>query len=536
MSIVTRPLRSAAARQLAIVIAITVPIISCETLPEEPPDHADIAFATVDELGERLASGDVSSEQLVRALIARIDVVDNTGPTINAVIDVNPDALAIAIELDQERAQGAVRGPLHGVPILLKANIDTSDRLATTAGSAALADHIARDDARLVDDLRKAGLIILGKTNLSEWANFRSSDSVSGWSSVGGLTRNPYVLDRNACGSSSGSAAAVAAGLAPLAIGTETDGSIVCPASINGVVGVKPTLGLVSRDGIIPIAISQDTAGPMARTVRGAAALLSALAALDKHDPASDGHPGVADYTASMLAVEVDDLRIGVWRDYFGSGRYASVDALLDTVAGDLAALGVDVADPANVELPDSAGDAEYEVLLIEFRDGLNRYLAGTDLPADRRTLDALIAWNEQHKQTAMPWFGQDIFEAAAAAAEAGSDAHTKALNASGAAMRSALNALFSAQQLDAVIMPSNGPAWPNDRVSGDRFGVGSSSLAAVSGWPSVTVPAGQQHGLPLGVSIIGKPYSEALLLAVAARIEAARGGFQQPTFIPTLE
>ncbi|MEM1262609.1 MAG: amidase [Pseudomonadota bacterium] len=536
MPILTRHALGAAAKRMAAVCAVTAVVNGCQS--PEPLSISDdaLVFATVDELREQLETGALTSEALVIALLARIDAIDDSGPTLNAVIDTNPDALSAAITLDQERQRGAVRGPLHGIPVLLKANIDTADRMATSAGSLALADHIASDDARLVADLRAAGLIILGKTNLSEWANFRSSNSVSGWSSVGGLTRNPYVLDRNACGSSSGSAAAVAAGLAPLAIGTETDGSIVCPASITGIVGIKPTLGLISRDGIIPIAISQDTAGPMARTVRGAAALLSAAAAEDPSDPAAAGHPGEVDYVAELATVEIMGRRIGVWRGYFGHGRYPAVDELLSDVSAALKQRGAVLVDPANVDIPEDSGDAEYEVLLIEFRDGLNRYLADTNLPAERRTLDALIAWNEQQSDTAMPWFDQDIFEAAATAAAVDSPVHAQALAASRGAMRAALQVLFDTEKLDALIMPSNGPAWPLDVIGGDRFGVGSSSLAAVSGWPNVTVPAGDVSGLPLGISIVGVPYSEALLLGIARQIERAHGGFRQPEFLPSLE
>lgn len=537
----TRPTGANRLVQFLTLGAISISLCACSDTPDAStsPSAAiddDLAWLSVAELQTRFADDSLTSQTLVASLIERIERLDDAGPTLNAVIAVNPDALSIAQKLDQERAQGQTRGPLHGIPVLLKANIDTGDRVPTSAGSLALSEHIANDDARLVADLRAAGLVILGKTNLSEWANFRSTESVSGWSSVGGQTRNPHVIDRNACGSSSGSAAAVAAGFAPLAVGTETDGSIVCPSGVNGIVGIKPTLGLVSRDGIIPIAVSQDTAGPMARDVASAAALLAVLAQPDPADPAADDHPGARNYAAPAQSPTTAGKRIGIWRGYYGSDGLPRVTAIVDRTAAALRDLGADVIDPIDLTLPDGIGDAEYQVLLIEFRAGLNAYLANTTLGADRNTLDALIAWNEANAAATMPWFGQEIFIASAEAADAGSPEHQVAIANSGVAMRAALDRLFDELSLDAVIAPTNGPAWPIDSVQGDRFSLSSSRLAAVSGWPSITLPAGAVRGLPIGISIIGRRHSEPLLIGIAAELEAGSDAYRRPEFVPTLE
>ena len=480
----------------------------------------EIAALSASALQQRLAEGALTAERVSEAFLSRIDLLDNAGPAVNAIIEVNPDALEIARGLDRAFAEHGPTGPLHGMPVVLKANIDTADQLVTSAGSLALAEHRADVDAPLVARLRTAGAVILAKTNLSEWANFRSSHAVSGWSSLGGQTHNPYVLDRNPCGSSSGSAVAVAAGLTPLAVGTETDGSIVCPAALNGVVGIKPTLGLVSQQGIIPIAASQDTAGPMARTVEGAAALLTVL--LDE----------AVDYRTN--ATDLTGLRLGVIRDFYGAGKRPRLETEYSRWLSMLQDSGAELIDPIDVGTDEAIGAAEFEVMLFEFKAGLNDYLKSAGGP--QVSLADLIAFNDVHAETVMPHFGQDVFVAAEAKGDLDDPAYAAALAASGALVRTRLDALFATHRLDALIAPSNAPAWKTDRVHGDRFMLGSSMLAAVSGYPSITVPAGLIMELPVAISFIGKPGEEQQLIDIATVFERQRGEFPAPTFIPTLE
>jgi amidase len=493
-------------------------------------------YADIAALQERMDRGDLTSEQLVRRFLDRIEALDDAGPTLNAIIEVNPDAIEIARDLDQERAVGEKRGPLHGIPVILKANIDTGDRMATSAGSVALALHRAPDDAFHVAALRRAGAVILGKANLSEWANFRSTRSVSGWSSIGGQTRNPHVLDRNPCGSSSGSAVAVAAGLTVLAVGTETNGSIVCPAGANGVVGIKPTLGLVSRDGIIPIALSQDTAGPMARSVRDAALMLAGMAAADNADPAAGAHPGPRDYLATLDAGALEGARIGVWRQYYGAGSDPRVEAIFDAAIARLGELGAEVVDPIGLEIPAGVREAEYEVLLYEFRDGLNRYLGNAGMEGDRGSLAALIRYNELRADETMPWFGQEIFEQAGSRGPLTDEAYLAARENSGPALRRLIDAVMEEHGLDAIIAPTNSPAWPIDFVAGDNYTISSSRLGAVSGYPSLTLPAGNIHGLPVGVTLFGRPWTEPQLIGYAYALEQATRAILRPGLVPTLE
>lgn len=493
-------------------------------------------YAAVTDLQELMQRGELTSERLVRLFLDRIEAVDDAGPTLNAIIEVNPDAIEIARDLDQERAIGETRGPLHGIPVILKANIDTGDRMATSAGSVALALHRAPDDAFHVAALRAAGVVILGKANLSEWANFRSTRSVSGWSSIGGQTRNPHVLDRNPCGSSSGSAVAVAAGLAVLAVGTETNGSIVCPSGTNGVVGIKPTLGLVSRDGIIPIALSQDTAGPMARSVRDAALLLAAMAAPDNADPAARAHPGLRDYLVALDAGALQGARIGVWRQYYGAGSDPRVEAIFDATIARLGELGAEVVDPIGLEIPEGVREAEFEVLLHEFRDGLNRYLGNAGMEEDRGSLAALIRYNELRADETMPWFGQEIFEMAESRGPLTDEVYLAGLENSGPALRRLIDAVMEEHDLDAIIAPTNSPAWPIDFVAGDNYSISSSRLGAVSGYPAVTLPAGNVHGLPVGITMFGRPWSEPQLIGYAYALEQATRALLRPGLVPTLE
>ncbi len=477
---------------------------------------ADIVGLDAVALRAELAAGRVSALQVTQAYLRRIAALDDAAPTLSAVIEINPDAEAIARSLDEQRERGAL-GPLHGVPVLLKANIDTADRMATSAGSLALAEHRARADADVVAKLRAAGAVVLGKTNLSEWANFRSTKSTSGWSSLGGQTRNPYVLDRNPCGSSSGSAVAIAARLAPLAVGTETDGSIVCPAGVNGVVGIKPAIGTVSQRGIVPIAHSQDTAGPLARTVADAALLLSVLAE----------HGAVMEIPA-----DVARLRVGVIRDFDGAGSDAAVEAAFTQALDGLRRAGAVLVDPVQAALGPAAGQAEFAILLAEFRDDLGHYLAGVE--NGPRTLDELIAFNAARAADVMPHFGQELLVAARDGGGAADAGYAAALQTVAAA-RARLAELLAEHDLDALVAPTNGRAWRIDYAAGDSFGASSSRLAAATGYPSVTVPVTLAKELPLGVSLIGKPGEEPLLLALGTAIERERGPFPEPRFLPTI-
>lgn len=498
----------------------------------------ELAYMGIGELQSRMEEGTLTAEQLVTFHVYRIAEIDEAGPGLAAVIEINPDALAIAAELDRERVSRGPRGPLHGIPVLLKANIDTGDEMDTTAGSLALLGHNAPDDAFHVRALREAGAVILGKTNLSEWANFRSTNSSSGWSSIGGQTHNPYSVDRNPCGSSSGSAVAVAAGLSVVSIGTETDGSVVCPAGINGVVGIKPTVGLVSRDGIIPIAHTQDTAGPMARSVRDAAILLNAMAVHDPADAAATDHPGAKDYTGKLEIDALRGARIGVRRDYSGAKGDPRVKEIFDAVVETLNELGATVVDPVNLEIPDAADDAEYEVLLYEFKADLNAYLAASEVDPTVDTLAKLIDFNREYADRVMPWFGQEIFEKAESKGSLAEPDYLKALEESHVAVSKLLDQVMHENDLDAIIAPTNGPTWTTDLVNGDHWSgnsVSSSSAAAVSGYPAITIPMGEIHGLPIGLSLLGLPYTEAELAAFAYALEQKLEARREPDFSQTV-
>ena len=501
-------------RKLALAFAMANALALCGC------GRGDDAIVALDALAlrEELAVGRLTALEVTQAYLRRIAALDDTGPMLGAVIEVNPNAEAIARQLDAQRDGGTV-GPLHGVPVLLKANIDTADSMSTSAGSLALARHRARADADIVARLRAAGAVVLGKTNLSEWANFRSLESTSGWSSLGGQTRNPYVLDRNPCGSSSGSAVAVAARLAPLAVGTETDGSIVCPAGVNGVVGIKPAIGTVSERGIVPIAHSQDTAGPFARTVADAALLLSVLA-----DPGSLA-------TDLEAAGNAASLRVGVVRDFFGAGQNAAVEASFTQALHWLEGAGVVLVDPVAAALGPAAGEAEFTILLAEFRDELGAYLA--NVQSGPSSLDELIDFNAAHAAEVMPHFGQELLLAARDSGGTADESYAAAQRTVAAA-RTALEALLTERDLDALVAPANARAWRIDYAAGDSFVVGSADLAAVTGFASVTVPAALAGALPLGVSLIGPRGAEPVLLTLAAAIERARGPFPEPRFLPS--
>ena len=481
----------------------------------------------------QLAAGQTTSEAEVQRLLQRIALLDDAGPRLNAVVHLHGTALDEARQLDSERRAGQLRGPLHGVPVLLKANIATADDLPTHAGSLALVDFKTSSDAPFVARLRAAGAIILGKTNLSEWANFRSTHSVSGWSSVGGQTRNPYALDRNPCGSSSGTGVAIAAGFAPLGVGTETDGSIVCPAGLNGLVGLKPTVGLVEGAGIIPIAHSQDTAGPMTRTVQDAALLLNVMQA------PRTGESRV-DYTAALAAATLRGKRIGAIRDYGGAGSNDAVEAAYTAALQTLREQGATIVEVTlggktrAAQAMEATGDAEFTVLLYEFKHDLEAWLQANGVPADRDTLAELIAWNEAHRATAMPVFEQELFELAAKQGSLSDRAYLDALRAGRDATQTRLREWFAAERLDALVAPTNAPAWKTDAVLRDHVRVSSSQPAAVAGWPSLTLPIAFSDGLPLGLSFIGQPWSEAGLLQLAYAFEQATHAAQAPQFLPT--
>ena len=505
--------------------------------PAQPTGSFELEELTVTQLQDAMAAGRYTSSRLVELYTERINEVDRSGPTLRSVIELNPDALSIAEALDAERRAGRRRGPLHGIPVLIKDNIDTRDRMMTTAGSLALQGSIAERDAFVVERLRDAGAVILGKTNLSEWANFRSTRSTSGWSGRGGQVKNPYVLDRNPCGSSSGTGAAIAANLAVVGVGTETDGSIVCPSGANGLVGIKPTVGLVSRAGIIPISRTQDTAGPMARTVADAAILLGAMVGVDWRDRATAAAAGRAgdDYTAALEADGLRGARIGVARKkYFGYSHAA--DALIDGAIAAMKKQGAVIVDPADIPSAEQLDACELEVLLHEFKADLNAYLAGRNASAPVHSLQELIAFNTREKEREMPFFGQELLLQAETKGPLTSPAYRKALATCRKRARTdGIDAAMTRDRLDAIVAPTGSPAWTTDLVNGDHFLGASSTPAAVAGYPSITVPAGLVHGLPVGVSFIGRAWSEATLIRLAFAYEQATRLRKPPQFLPTI-
>jgi amidase len=491
---------------------------------------------TLVEMARAMESREITARSLTEWYLDRIETLDRAGPALRCVLTTNPDALDTARGLDRERAAGWVRGPLHGVPVLIKDNMATADRMTTTAGSVALEGSVAPRDSRVAARLRAAGAVLLGKANMSEWANFRSSHSSSGWSSRGGQCRNPYALDRSPGGSSSGSGAAPSANLAAAAVGTETDGSIVCPASFCGIVGLKPTVGLVSRAGIIPISDSQDTAGPMGRTVGDVAVVLGALTGEDPADPATAASRGVA-HTDYGRFLDFDGLRgawIGVPRERYW-GYSAHTDRIAEQALETMRRLGAEIVDPADVSTAGDLGEPEFEVLLYEFKDGIDRYLASLGPDAPVRSLEDVIAFNVEHADRVMPFFGQDVFERAREKGPLTDAAYRDALAACRRLARTeGLDAVMDAHRLDALVAPTSAPAFVVDPVNGDHVLGGSSSLAAVAGCPAVTVPAGAAFGLPVGMTFFGRAWSEPVLLRLAYAFEHETLARRTPEFLPS--
>jgi len=492
--------------------------------------------ATIDGLQAQMKAGSLTARRLTQAYLDRIEALDRQGPALRSVIETNPEALAIADGLDAERKAKGPRGPLHGIPILIKDNLGTADRMTTTAGSLALAGSIPLRDSFVAQRLREAGAVLLGKANLSEWANIRSSHSSSGWSGRGGQCRNPYALDRNPCGSSSGSGSAVSANLCAAAIGTETDGSIVCPSTANGLVGIKPTLGLVSRAGIIPIAHSQDTAGPMTRTVRDAAILLAAIAGPDPRDAATaEAGRAPKDYTSFLDEGGLRGARVGVARKYFGF--HSGVDKVMEAALAEIKKRGAEVVDPADIPHTGEYDETELTVLLYELKADLNAYLASLGPKAAVKTLADVIAFNEAHRDEEMPYFGQDLFIKAQEKGPLTDLAYVEALarNKRLAALEG-IDAVMNKEKLDAIVAPTGGPAWMTDLVDGDHFGGGLSTPPAVAGYPHVTVPAGYVFGLPVGISFVGRAWTEPVLIKLAYAFEQATRARRAPPLRPSAD
>ena len=507
-----------------------------EQAPAAATAKFDLEEATIADLQQRMERGQDTARSLVEKYTARIEELDRKGPTLRSVIELNPDALKTADSLDAERKQKGARGPLHGIPVLIKDNIATADRMATTAGSLALERVHAPRDAFVVSRLRDAGVVVLGKANLSEWANFRSTHSSSGWSALGGQTKNPYVLDRSPCGSSSGSGVAVAANLAAAAIGTETDGSIVCPAHASSIVGIKPTIGLVSRSGVVPISHTQDTTGPMTRTVADAAIILAAIDGVDRDDAVTAGGARHAerDYAAALDRNGLEGARIGVVREKL-FGYSPAADRLAEAAIEEMKKQGAVIVDPANIPTLGSFDATEFEAMLYEFKTNLNKYLASLGPAAPVRTLADVIKFNTERKDEELRYFGQEIMEMAEAKGPLTTPAYQKALATNRRqAATLGIDAVMTKHELDALVAPTFGPSWLIDLVNGDAFPSGAASpstVAAVAGYPHITVPMGYYRGVPLGISFFGRAWSEPTLIKLAYAFEQATKHRRPPSF-----
>lgn len=515
-------------------------ILSCKPEQRAPdsvqPDDFTLLEFTIDQLQEKMESGQLTTVQITQLYLDRIKLMDESGPNLNAVIELNPDAVSIAEQLDKERREGKVRGPMHGIPVLIKDNIDTGDKMMTTAGALALLGNRAKNDAFLVEKLRASGAVLLGKTNLSEWANFRSTRSSSGWSSRGGQTRNPYVLDRNPCGSSAGSGVATSANLCAVAIGTETNGSIICPSTTNGIVGIKPTVGLISRSGVIPISFSQDIAGPMARTVTDAAIFLGTLTGVDPMDSKSieSEGKGFTDYTSFLDKDALAGKKIGIWRSRFGF--HEEVDTVLQKALDKMVDAGAELVELDEViENMNELWRPSRLILEHEFKDGVNTYLSGASPTTGVKNLEEVINYNNSNTEECMPFFKMEILESSNLRGALTDEAYLNAKALVQRRAREGINKTMDNHNLIAIVGPSGGPAWQIDVVNGDNFGGGSSSPAAWAGFPNITVPAGFVHGLPVGLSFFGRAWSEGELLGVAYAFEQLTKARQAPTFKPSV-
>ena len=526
----------AASAGTAVLPALSAARAQDQSSATPTPRAFELDEMTLDALQNAMRSGQYSAHSLTEKYLARIQEIDKAGALLNSVIEVNPEALEIADALDKERKEKGERGPLHGVPVLIKDNIDTADRMNTTAGSLALIGSRPPKDAFVAAQLRKAGAVILGKTNLSEWANIRSSHSTSGWSGRGGLTRNPYALDRNPCGSSSGTGAAVAASLCAVGVGTETDGSVVCPASTNGLAGLKPTVGLVSRTGVIPISHTQDTPGPMARTVHDLAVLLGAMAGGDPEDRATAASKGKIhpDYTKFLDPAGLRGARLGIVRKYFGFND--AVDELMNNLIGEMKRAGAEIVDPVEIPSLGKFDDSELTVFCYELKAGLAAYLARLGSTSQVKSLKDVIEFNERNRDKEMPYFGQDIFLKSEEKGPLTSKEYLEALARNNQLTRAeGIDAAMGKSNLDALVAPTGGPAWITDLINGDHAPGGSSNLAAVAGYPNINVTAGNLWGLPVGISFFGRAWSEPTLLKIAYSFEQLTKARQKPLFLPTM-
>ena len=493
---------------------------------------------TITEIQSLMEKGKLTAKILTEMYLNRIIEIDKNGPKLNSIIEINPEAIKIAETLDEERKNKKIRGPLHGIPVIIKDNINTGDKMQTTAGSLAFDGHIASEDAFIVKKLRDAGAIILGKANLSEWANFRSTRSTSGWSSRGGQTVNPYSLNRNPCGSSAGSAVAVAANLCTVAIGTETDGSVICPSQTNSIIGIKPTIGLVSRTGIVPISHNQDTAGPMARTVQDAALLLNVMVEIDPNDSSTTKHKDTdlpVDYTKFLDPNGLKQVRIGVARNYFGKSNL--IDEIIEGAIEKIRELGAAIIDPVEITTLDDLSDPEFQVLLYDFKHDLNIYIDKYGPINSLRNISDIIRFNNENQEKVMPYFKQELFIMANEKGPITSDEYKEALEkCHRLAREEGIDKVLREHTLDAIVAPSGGAAWLIDYINGDHGTVGSSSAAAVAGYPNVTVPAGYVYGLPVGISFFGGAFEEPKLLKIAYAFEQATKIRKPPKFLPKVE